>query len=55
MLWRDSSWLINDELYRGYYQGNNKNKTEEIAAGHIFFSNFMLYIIIYANLLFINI
>ncbi|KAG2649449.1 hypothetical protein PVAP13_1NG542900 [Panicum virgatum] len=39
MLWRDSSWLINDELYRGYYQGNNKNKTEEIAAAYDFLSS----------------
>lgn len=53
MLWRDSSWLINDELYRGYYQGNDKNKTDEIAAGHIK-SNFML-LISYLNLLFVNI
>jgi hypothetical protein len=43
MLWRDSSWLIKDELYRGYYQGNNQNKTNEIAAGHIK-SNSMLLI-----------
>ncbi|RLM78743.1 ABC transporter A family member 10-like [Panicum miliaceum] len=39
MLWRDSSWLINDELYRGYYQGNNKNKTDEIAAAYDFLSS----------------
>ncbi|XP_015688864.2 ABC transporter A family member 10-like [Oryza brachyantha] len=39
MLWRDSSWLINDELYRGYYQGNNKNKTNEIAAAYDFLSS----------------
>ncbi|PAN04686.2 hypothetical protein PAHAL_1G084200 [Panicum hallii] len=39
MLWRDSSWLISDELYRGYYQGNNKNKTDEIAAAYDFLSS----------------
>ncbi|EEE56545.1 hypothetical protein OsJ_05860 [Oryza sativa Japonica Group] len=39
MLWRDSLWLINDELYRGYYQGNNKKKTNEIAAAYDFLSS----------------
>uniref|UniRef100_A0A0E0JX86 ABC transporter domain-containing protein n=1 Tax=Oryza punctata TaxID=4537 RepID=A0A0E0JX86_ORYPU len=39
MLWRDSSWLINDELYRGYYQGNNKKRTNEIAAAYDFLSS----------------
>ncbi|RCV04910.1 hypothetical protein SETIT_1G039400v2 [Setaria italica] len=39
MLWRDSSWLINDELYRGYYQGNDKNMTDEIAAAYDFLSS----------------
>jgi hypothetical protein len=36
VLWRDSSRLINDELYGGYYQGNNNHKIDAIAAGHIF-------------------
>ncbi|XP_062223734.1 ABC transporter A family member 8-like [Phragmites australis] len=39
MLWRNSSWLISDELYRGYYQGNNKNKTNEIVAAYDFLSS----------------
>uniref|UniRef100_A0A0D9VDM7 ABC transporter domain-containing protein n=1 Tax=Leersia perrieri TaxID=77586 RepID=A0A0D9VDM7_9ORYZ len=39
MLWRDNSWLINDELHRGYYQGNNKKKTNEIAAAYDFLSS----------------
>lgn len=39
MLWRDSSWLISDELYRGYYQGNNTNTTNEIAAAYDFLSS----------------
>lgn len=39
MLWRDSSWLISDELYRGYYQGNNTNTTNEIAAVYDFLSS----------------
>ncbi|CAO2045035.1 unnamed protein product [Urochloa humidicola] len=39
MLWRDSSWLIKDELYRGYYQGNNEKKTDEIAAAYDFLSS----------------
>lgn len=33
MLWRSSSSLVNDELYKGYYQGNKETKTNEIAAG----------------------
>jgi len=36
VLWRDSSRLINDELYGGYYQGNNNHKIDAIAAGRIF-------------------
>ncbi|KAL6888886.1 hypothetical protein ACP4OV_009912 [Aristida adscensionis] len=39
LLWRDSSWVINDELYGGYYQGNNRNKTNEIAAAYDFLSS----------------
>ncbi|CAL5059517.1 unnamed protein product [Urochloa decumbens] len=39
MLWRDSSWAINDELYRGYYQGNNEKKTDDIAAAYDFLSS----------------
>ncbi|KAL6630052.1 hypothetical protein ACP70R_029817 [Stipagrostis hirtigluma subsp. patula] len=39
MLWRDSLGVINDELYRGYHQGNNKNKTNEIAAAYDFLSS----------------
>ncbi|XP_052143913.1 ABC transporter A family member 8-like [Oryza glaberrima] len=39
MLWRDSLWLISDELYRGYYQGNSKKKTNEIAAAYDFLSS----------------
>ncbi|KAJ1278484.1 hypothetical protein BS78_04G083100 [Paspalum vaginatum] len=39
MLWRDSSWVINDEIYRGYYQGNNENKADEIAAAYDFLSS----------------
>ncbi|CAM0946013.1 unnamed protein product [Alopecurus aequalis] len=38
MLWRDSSWLISDELYRSY-QGNNTNTTNEIAAAYDFLSS----------------
>lgn len=36
MLWRDNATLIKDELYGGYYQGNNNYKTDQIAAGHSF-------------------
>lgn len=39
MLWRDSSGLISDELYRAYYQGNNTNTTNEIAAAYDFLSS----------------
>ncbi|CAN6277951.1 unnamed protein product [Urochloa humidicola] len=39
MLWRDSLWLINDELYRGYYQGNNEKRTDDIAAAYDFLSS----------------
>ncbi|TVU33005.1 hypothetical protein EJB05_24777 [Eragrostis curvula] len=39
MLWRDSTWLLNDELYRGYYQGNNMNRTNQIAAAYDFLSS----------------
>uniref|UniRef100_A0ACD5YPS3 Uncharacterized protein n=1 Tax=Avena sativa TaxID=4498 RepID=A0ACD5YPS3_AVESA len=36
MLWRDTPWLISDELYRGYYQGNSTN---EISAAYDFLSS----------------
>ncbi|CAD6342689.1 unnamed protein product [Miscanthus lutarioriparius] len=39
VLWRDSSRLINDELYGGYYQGNNNHKTDAIAAAYDFLSS----------------
>lgn len=39
MLWRDSLWLINLELYRAYYQGNNKTSTSEITAAYDFLSS----------------
>ncbi|XP_008645661.1 ABC transporter A family member 10 isoform X3 [Zea mays] len=39
VLWRDSSRLINDELYGGYYQGNRNHKIDEIAAVYDFLSS----------------
>uniref|UniRef100_A0A6V7QRK7 ABC transporter domain-containing protein n=1 Tax=Ananas comosus var. bracteatus TaxID=296719 RepID=A0A6V7QRK7_ANACO len=36
LLWRSSSSLVNDELYKGYYQGNKETKTNEIAAAYDF-------------------
>jgi len=39
VLWRDSSRLINDELYGGYYQGNNNHKFDAIAAAYDFLSS----------------
>jgi hypothetical protein len=32
-LWRDSSSVINDELYQGYRKGNSEGKINEIVAG----------------------
>lgn len=32
-LWRNSSYEINDELYKGYRKGNQEGKINEIIAG----------------------
>ena len=35
-LWRDNSSLINDELFKGYQQGNSEKKINEFIAGYLF-------------------
>ena len=32
-LWRNSSSVVNDELYKGYRKGNSEEKINEITAG----------------------
>lgn len=33
-LWRDNTSLINDELFRGYREGNSERKENEYIAGN---------------------
>lgn len=34
-MWRDNSSLINDELFKGYRQGNSERKANEFIAGDL--------------------
>ena len=33
VLWRNDYTVVNDELYKGYYEGNPDGKINEISAG----------------------
>lgn len=39
-LWRNSSSEVNDELFKGYREGNLEKKINEFAAGKIFLTCF---------------
>ncbi|CAL0319926.1 unnamed protein product [Lupinus luteus] len=38
-LWRNSSWEVNDELYKGYYKSNTGRQINEISAGYDFLNS----------------